>query len=185
MASEHNTRSSGGTAAKGGGEGKQFVVDTSRTKGDTTSQKKDYKSAKSCTTHWEDPEHLEKNLQAYKTFQETNRQAARDKEEGQDKKRGHGVGGSSSNKKQKSNGGQHDAPTAPAGSITRVPKKGQKVKWHSVLGYQDGEVVEVVYEDKEVEGTKAKGSKEEPRVVLKSASSGELSVHKPNAVFFE
>jgi hypothetical protein len=183
---------------KGSSEGKQYVVNTSKAKearknvseangssgNDASSQKTDYKSAKNCTEHWEDPEHLEKNLQAYKTFQEKNRKYAKDAGD-QAKKRSHGANGSSPNKKQKSNSSKHDEPKGAAGSKTRVPKQGQKVQWHSLPGYVDGEVVEVVYEEKEVEGKKAKGSKEDPRVVLKSASSGKICVHKPEAVFFD
>jgi hypothetical protein len=183
------------TKQKGSMEGKQYVVNTkgkearknaSESHGsdekDATSQKTDYTSATACTTHWEDPEHLEKNLQAYKTFQEKNRKTAKDNAD-QAKKRGNASNGNSPNKKQKSSG--KDEPRGAAGSITRVPKKGQKVQWHSLPGYVDGEAVEVVYEEKEVDGKKVKASKEDPRIVLKSASSGKICVHKPEAVYFE
>jgi hypothetical protein len=195
MASETKTRSA---TRDGGGKQteKQFVVNTSHTKSPgkkgsetndskkkASSQESDYKSAANCTTHWEDPDHLEKNLQEYKTFQEANRQSTKEKDD-QLRKRGHSASGSSPNKKQKS-GGKHDEPVGAAGSITRVPKQGQKVQWHSLPGYVDGEVVEVVYEEKEVDGKKVKASKEEPRIVLKSASSGKICVHKPDAVYFE
>jgi len=66
-----------------------------------------------------------------------------------------------------------------------VPQKGQKVQWHSLPGYIDGEVVEVVYNETKVEGKKIKASKEDPRVVLKSASSGKVCVHRPEAVYFD
>jgi hypothetical protein len=173
---------------------KQFVVNTSHgkpaeKKGETngskkkaSSQESDYNSATNCTTHWEDPDHLERNLQEYKSFQEGNRKSIKDKDD-QMKKRGHGVSGSSPNKKQKGSG-EHDEPVGAAGSITRVPKHGQKVQWHSLAGYTDGEVVEVAYEDKEVDGKKIKASKEEPQIVLKSESSGKICVHKPDAVYF-
>lgn len=175
-------------------EGKQFISNTakaqdarrnvSQSKGssekDATSQKKDYTSATGCTDHWEDPDHLEKNLQAYKDFKEQHRKSKDDGDNA--KKRGQAANGSSPNKKQKSS---TDEPTGAKGSITRVPKQGQKVQWHSIAGYVDGEVVEVVYEEKEVQGKKAKASKEDPRVVLKSDVSGKIVVHKPDAVWFD
>jgi len=176
-------------------EGKQYVLSPSKgnarkhasgknekddSKEDATSQRTDYTSAMNCTEHWEHPEHLEKNLAAYKKFQEHNRQSAKD-----DKKRGTATKEDSPHKKQKTSGGKQDKPDAPAGSITRVPKQGQKVQWHSLPGYVDGEVVEVVYEEKEVDGKKIKASKEDPRIVLKSDSSGKICVHKPDVVYFD
>jgi hypothetical protein len=178
---------------KGSMEGKQYTVNTAKAKRDSknlsesdekdaTSQKKDYTSATDCISHWEDPEHLEKNFQAYKTFQEKNRETEKSNAD-QAKKRGNASNGNTPNKKQKSSG--KDEPRGAAGSITRVPKKGQEAQWHSLPGYVDGEVVEVVYEEKEVEGQKVKASKEDPRVVLKSAASGKICVHKPDVVFFD
>lgn len=57
--------------------------------------------------------------------------------------------------------------------------------WHSLPGYIEGEVVEVVYEEKEVDGKKVKGAEDDPRVVLKSSGSGKIAVHKPEAIFFD
>jgi hypothetical protein len=173
---------------EGSREGKQYVVNTSKAKearkkvsDEGTSQKTDYKAAKNCTEHWEDEAHLEKNLAAYKTFkeQEKERKAASD----QGKKRSHTAKSSSPNKKQK--GASKDEPLGAAGSITRVPQTGQKAQWHSLPGYVSGEVVEVVYTEKQVDGKKVKASKEDPRIVLKSDTSGKICVHKPAAVYFE
>lgn len=75
--------------------------------------------------------------------------------------------------------------TGSAGSSDRLPKKGQKVQWHSLPGYITGEVLDIVYEEKEVEGKKVKGGKDDPRIVLRSEGSGKVAVHKPEAVFFE
>jgi hypothetical protein len=173
-------------------DGKQYVDNTrkaketkkssSETNGSNekaTSQKMDYKGAENCTEHWEDPEHLEKNMQAYKTFKGQSQKSEKDKGD-QAKKRTHATKGNSPNKKQKS-----DEPVGAAGSITRVPKSGQKVQWHALPGYVDGEVVEVVYEEKGVEGKRVKASKEDPRIVLKSDASGKICVHKPSAVYFD
>jgi hypothetical protein len=183
-------------AQDGSKEGKQHVANTSKAaqaRKNTThhSQTKDTKIEKpsitDCTTHWDDPEHMERNQAEYQKFLEYNRKtksSAHDDNQGT--KRGRGANsGISPNKKQKNSGGKHDQPTGTAGDITRVPRKGQKVQWHSLPGYIDGEVVEVVYEEKEVDGKKVKASKEDPRVVLKSDSSGKICVHKPEAVYFD
>ena len=174
---------SGSQAKKG--EGKQYTMNTRGEKKESsgdkaTSQRKDYTSAVDCTEHWEDEEHLNKNMQAYKDFKAKDGNDGKDSEKG--KKRGNGNKTSSPNKKQKSS---KDEPKGAAGSITRVPSKGQKVQWHSLPGYVDGEVVEVVYEEKEVDGKKIKASKEDPRVVLKSDASGKICVHKPAVVYWE
>jgi hypothetical protein len=162
-----------------------------------TSQKNDMSNATGCHDHWEDAEHLARNLAAYKEFQENNRKptdgaqggsspTARDDEgEISGKKRSRGQNASSPNKKQKSHGLKHDEPSGTAGDKDRVPKEGQKVQWNSIAGYVDGEVVEVVYEEKSVDGKSVKGSKEDPRVVLRSDASGKICVHKPEAVWFD
>ncbi|KAJ9648292.1 hypothetical protein H2199_001145 [Coniosporium tulheliwenetii] len=103
---------------------------------------------------------------------------------------------SSSNKKQKADSSKakqnakagakkNSEPPAKPGSKDRLPKKGQKVHWRSLPGYIEGEVVEVAFEDKEVEGKRIRGKKDDPRVVLKSSSSGKIASHKPEAVFFD
>lgn len=163
------------------GEGKQYTMNTRSAKNDAsgdeaTSQRKDYSSAINCTEHWEDEQHLNRNMQAYKDFK------AKDGKDEKGTKRGNGNKSNSPNKKQKSS---KDEPVGSAGSITRVPSKGQKVQWHSLPGYVDGEVVEVVYEEKEVDGKKVKASKEDPRIVLKSDASGKICVHKPDVVYWE
>ncbi|KAI9694484.1 MAG: hypothetical protein M1822_000100 [Bathelium mastoideum] len=112
-------------------------------------------------------------------------------------KRGRKNQGGGSSKKRKDNSGQGkqngtvgskqdpaEAP-APAGSKDRVPKEGQKVVWKSLPGYVDGEVIEVLYDEKEVDGKKVKAKKNDPRIVLKSSSSGKICVHKPDAIYFD
>lgn len=114
-------------------------------------------------------------------------------------KRGRGKQSNGTNKKQKDDNGtakEKDAHTvgskhqsakepAPKGSADRLPKKGQKVHWKSLPGYVEGEVVEIVHEEKEVEGKQVKASTDDPRIVLKSDSSGKICMHKPDAVYFE
>ena len=104
----------------------------------------------------------------------------------------------SSRKSQKSNSGKGkqsngtvgskkqsaDAPATQA-SVDRLPDQGKKVFWKALPGWVDGEVVEIVYEHKDVQGKSVKASEKDPRIVLKSASSGKIAVHKPEAVYFD
>lgn len=185
-------------------EGKQHVANTSKAKDarkdaqehdedskdskqNDSKSKKNYREAKDCTEHWEDPDHLEANQKEYKAFQKSHRKTGHAAEEDEGgSKRGRGANSASSpNKKQKTGSGAHDEPTGSAGDKTRVPKKGQKVQWKALPGYVDGEVVEIVYEEKKIDGKNVKASKEDPRIVLKSDSSGKICVHKPEAVYFD
>ena len=112
-------------------------------------------------------------------------------------KRGTGKQGGGPSKKQKDNsdkgkkngtiGSKHDPAEAPAppGSRDRVPEKGQKVVWRALPGYVDGEVVEILYSQKEVDGKQVKAKKDDPRAVLKSSSSGKICVHKLDAIYFD
>lgn len=191
---------------KEGKEGKQYVVNTPKAKDarknaqehdddsndskqKDSKSKKNYKDAKDCTEHWDDADHLEANQKEYQEFQKSNRKtghAAVEDEGGSKRGRGaNAAAASSPNKKQKTGAGAHDEPTGSAGDKTRVPKKGQKVQWKALPGYVDGEVVEIVYEEKKVDGKNVKASKEDPRIVLKSDSSGKICVHKPEAVYFD
>ncbi|CAO2656595.1 Nn.00g053980.m01.CDS01 [Neocucurbitaria sp. VM-36] len=163
----------------------------------------DKKDATDCTQHWEDAEHMEKNQAEYKKFQEENRRQQQQSASSEDnddddeggKKRGRGANTSinPANKRQKtsSNGkGAHgDEPASTAGDKTRVPSQGQEVQWKEQTGVADGEAMEVVYEEKTVEGEKVEGSKEDPRVVVRSRGgdgkgNGEVSVKGPEEVFF-
>ena len=97
-----------------------------------------------------------------------------------------------SSKKSKSNtgdgtvGSKHDKPDAPApqGSAERLPKVGQQISWKALPGWVHGEVIEIVTEDKKVEGKRIKGSKTDPRLALR-ADSGKVAGHKPEACYFE
>jgi hypothetical protein len=184
--------------------GEKHVTHTSRTSNDGASPKvnaNDERYAKDCTQHWEDAAHSKKGQDAYRKFKEQDKKSedvaeedvqsdhsgsAKDDDQGQDttKKRGLGANQIGSNKKQKNNGSLKE-PKGRAGDKTRVPEKGQHVQWHSLPGYINGEVVEVVYEHKTVDGKSVKGSKEDPRVVLKSSASGKIAVHKPEAVYWD
>jgi hypothetical protein len=84
-------------------------------------------------------------------------------------------------------GSKHDKAEAPAaqGSISRPPKKGQTAHWKAMPGWVEGKVVEVLKAGKNVEGKQVKATKDDPRIVLKSNSSGKICVHKPNNVYFD
>lgn len=84
-------------------------------------------------------------------------------------------------------GSKHDKADAPAqqGSTDRLPKKGHKnVHWKALPGWVEGEVVEIVRSSKSVQGKQVKGSKDDPRIVLRS-KSGKICVHKPDNVYFD
>jgi hypothetical protein len=171
--------------------------------------RKDSKSnePKDCASHWEDAVQLKKGPEEYEKFkaQEAEKEnedtvmedddededededaasASTSSQEDQPKKRGRGANASTSasNKKQKQN--SKDEPNGTAGDKTRVPQQGQKVQWKALSNIADGEVVEVVYEEKTVGGKTAKGSKEDPRVVVKT-ENGKTVVHKPGALYFD
>lgn len=84
-------------------------------------------------------------------------------------------------------GSRHDDPRDPntRGSADRLPEVGQQVHWKALPGYVDGEVVEILKEEKDVDGKKVKASEKDPRIVLKSNKSGKICVHKADAVYFE
>ena len=168
---------------------------------ETTGDKKD---AVSCSQHWEDSVQIGDGQDEYKKFKEADAKAAdaevedeagsteigsqgSEEEQTTAKKRGGGANTQRrANKKQRKAGdGDKGEPQGIAGDKTRLPDKGQKVQWSASPGIVDGEVVEVLYEEKTVEGQLVKGSKEDPHVVVKSDVSGKICVHKPDALYFD
>jgi hypothetical protein len=167
--------------------------------------KKSYRSdAKDCTEHWEDEEHLEQNKKDFQEFREHYRKSSAsggsqsdgsvsgtsgdhgEVPSGMKRGRGANQAGKPRKKTKSENGdGKYDTPDLSRGDKTRVPTVGQKVQWESVPGFVHGEVVEILYENKEVEGKKVEASKEDPRIVLKSDSYDKLAVHKPEDVYFD
>lgn len=189
-------------------EGKQHVENTSEAKNARKNASKDHDNQdaqssndskpEDCAHHWED-HHARSGSKEYQKFKEQDRRDSAasenaesepestedvDQEQPAPKKRGRGANQKGTNKKQKTSGSSKE-PQGTAGDKTRVPKVGQQVQWHALPGYVDGEVVEIVYEDKTVEGKPVKASKEDPRVVLKSSSSGKIAVHKPEVVYWD
>ena len=85
-------------------------------------------------------------------------------------KRGRGANQAGSQSK-KAKSEERDPSGLPRGDKTRVPGVGQHVHWKYGKGYSNGQ--------------KAEASKEDPRLVLKSDSTGKLAVHKPEDVYFD
>ncbi len=63
--------------------------------------------------------------------------------------------------------------------MTKLPNKGDAVKWGTSGGETEGTVEKVVTSTTKVKGHTAKATKEEPQVLVKSAKSGKEAVHKP------
>lgn len=84
-------------------------------------------------------------------------------------------------------GSKHDDPRDPEtqGSTERLPEVGQQVEWKALPGFVDGEVVEILREEKDVDGKSVKAREDDPRLVLKSNKSGKICVHKPEALYFK
>lgn len=83
-------------------------------------------------------------------------------------------------------GSRHDDPRDPEtrGSAGRLPEVGQQVEWKALPGFVGGEVVEILREEREVDGKTVRASGGDPRLVLRSNKSGKICVHKPEAVYF-
>jgi len=177
--------------------------------GRSNSTAEERNQATDCLKHWEDENHLAENQAAYKAFQaEARRKAAAVKPDspkpaskpppehsihkdhgdvavGMKRGRGANHQAPEGSKKARSDSGS-EVPDMPTGDKTRVPGVGQKVHWkgEGATGYVHGEVVEVLYADKTVEGEKVEASKEDPMLVLKTAG-GEGSVQMPEKVHFD
>ena len=78
-----------------------------------------------------------------------------------------------------------DEDPAPKGSADRLPKKGQAAQWKALPGFVKGKVEDILTEEQEVDGKKVKASEKDPRIVLKSDSSGKICVHKPEACYYD
>lgn len=172
----------------------------SRTKdapGNKPVQKSHRSNATDCTEHWEDEEHLEQNKKDFQEFRASHNKSSSSGGSASGSsdsdlhgevpggmKRGRGAN-QAGNLSKKAKSEETDPSGLPRGDKTRVPSVGQHVHWKHGKGYAEGEVVEVLYEEKEVEGKKAEASKEDPRLVLKTDSSGKLAVHKPDDCYFD
>jgi hypothetical protein len=66
--------------------------------------------------------------------------------------------------------------------MTDLPHKGDTVKWNSIRGETEGTVKKTVTKTTKVAGHTAKATKDEPQVVVESAKTGKLAVHKPEAL---
>ena len=63
--------------------------------------------------------------------------------------------------------------------MTKLPKKGDEVKWGTSGGETHGKVERIVTSTTKVKGHVAKATKDEPQVLVKSGKSGKEAVHKP------
>ncbi len=63
--------------------------------------------------------------------------------------------------------------------MTKMPKKGDKVKWETSQGETQGTVEKIVTSTTKVKGHTAKATKEDPQVMVKSDKSGRTAIHKP------
>ncbi|KAH7123998.1 hypothetical protein B0J11DRAFT_435282 [Dendryphion nanum] len=192
-------------------QGKQYVENTSKamearknaSKKEDDDEVMQGTEAKDCSQHWENAAQSKDEHEQYRKFKSQEKtlnqehsgegehtDSERGNSEGAEDqgestiKRGRGANQSGPNKKHKKSGSKDQA-RGTAGDKTRVPEVGQKVQWKSLPGFVDGEVIEVVYDEKKVDGKSVKGSKEDPRIVLKSSSSGKIAIHKPEAVYFD
>jgi hypothetical protein len=52
-------------------------------------------------------------------------------------------------------------------------------------GFVKGKVEDILTEAQEVDGKNVKASEKDPRIVLKSDSSGKICVHKPEACYYD
>ncbi|KAF2622046.1 hypothetical protein BU25DRAFT_415569 [Macroventuria anomochaeta] len=175
----------------------ELVSRTKDAPGNKPVEKSHRVNAKDCTEHWEDEEHLEQNKKDFQEFRAQHKKSSSfggSASGGSDfgdhgevpggMKRGRGAN-QVGNQSKKAKSEERDPSGLPRGDKTRVPSVGQHVHWKYGKGYAKGEVVEVLYEEKEVEGKKAEASKEDPRLVLKTDSSGKLALHKPEDVYFD
>jgi hypothetical protein len=177
--------------------------------GSSTTTAEERNKATDCLKHWEDEDHLADNQAAYKEFQaEARKKAAAvapdspkpktaappetsiHKDHGDvalGMKRGRGANhrAPEGTKKARSDSGS-EVPDMPTGDKTRVPGLGQKVHWKADGdgGYVHGEVIEVLYADKTVEGEKVEASKEDPMLVL-TTKEGKGCAQKPENVHFD
>ena len=63
--------------------------------------------------------------------------------------------------------------------MTKLPKKGDAVKWGTAGGETHGTVERIVTSTTRIKGHVAKATKDEPQVLVKSDKSGKEAVHKP------
>lgn len=176
--------------------GKQFVGNTSKAK-NARKEASDEKEDKDDAEGQEEQKDREEEQDDQED--EGGGEGVKDEEEKKTetgKKRGRPKASSIPNKKQKSDsenkssskktfgktmGSKHDSvdPPAKRASASRLPKKGQTVTWKAMPGWVEGTVVEIVEQNKTVEGN-------DPRIVLKSnGPSKKIAVHKPDAIYFD
>ena len=174
--------------------GKQYVGNTGRAKSARQKANKEKSDEYDTTKSDEKTQSAEDQEDEGEEYEKGQEDEPEDPKPGQKRSRGRTI---EPNKKQKSNSGtakksgtvgsKKDPADAPAqrASADRLPEKGKTVTWKALPGWVEGTVVEIVRENKEVEGKSVKGKENDPRIVLKSRTSGKIAVHKPEAVYFD
>ena len=66
--------------------------------------------------------------------------------------------------------------------MTKSLKAGDKVAWNTSQGETHGKVVKTVTKSTKIKTHKVAASKDNPEVIVKSAKSGDLAAHKPEAL---
>lgn len=171
----------------GNGNKKQFVANTSEAKNARKNASAKAKDEDENNTDGDDADEDQADQKSTPDRKKRGRKADDDDGDGDDKKQKKQKTDSKEDKKNGTVGSKHDKADAPAqqGSTDRLPKKGHKnVHWKALPGWVHGEVVEIVKSSKSVQGKQVKGSKDDPRIVLKS-KSGKICVHKPDNVYFD
>lgn len=184
-------------------DGKQFVGNTDKAKNARKKAEEDQNSKESTSKKSRGKHSKDKTNKDEQADQESESEDEESENQGKasaGQKRKKSGASDTPSKKQKDNsksktnnkqsngtvGSKHDPadPPAPAGSNTRLPKVGQSVSWKALPGWVHGKVIEIVREEKDIEGKHMKGSKDQPRIALKT-DSGKIAVHKPEACHFE
>lgn len=66
--------------------------------------------------------------------------------------------------------------------MTKTFKAGDTVRWNTSQGETTGKVVRKQTSPMKIKGHKVEASKDNPEYVVKSAKSGDLAAHKPEAL---
>lgn len=167
-------------------EGKQFVQNTDKAK----------ESRKKAAHEEEEDEESKSESESESNDKDTAKEDEKDAHTGD--KRAHpstSTSSSSPSKKQKQDPSsspssspsksKNDDPPAKPASKDRLPEKDQTAYYKTSSSYTAAKVLEIAYEEKEVEGKKVKASEEDPRIVLKSDKTGAVVVHKVEGVWFD
>jgi hypothetical protein len=66
--------------------------------------------------------------------------------------------------------------------MTRMPKKGDKVRWRTPQGETEGTVERIITDETHVRGHTARATAEHKEILVKSERSGKEAIHRPEAL---